>query len=396
METVDQSVDEIRGKLDGLQWNSSTLTALAKAFTWYAGDLAAAKLIAGQVWMEEDPEEDGAEPILLSDWAESVGKRPCPVVDGLIDANSCILLAGRPKGGKTFIGMEIAWCVATGEPLLGRWEVTRPGPVVYFSMEDSPFQFRDRWAQRGSIASRPNIFIRRGRRNLGSDASMEWLRRQVDMIEPSLIIIDTARQAFDVMNWNDAAEVSRVMRPIVDCANTLPGGASIIVITHTNKGGYDEAGASISGSNALSSAVDGYMVVEGTKRTLMGDLEGVIRCEGRINMPAKFGWVMDTDTLRVTALSSDEEMDRVRARRAEAAAVAAEKLASVIDAMGGYATLETLADTLNITHKAARDRARAAIKLGVLEEGGGAGTQNPTYIRPSVVINPDLNPGAWE
>lgn len=360
--------DEIREILDGREWTADSLKALLQAYTWYAGNDSLARMIAETTWAESEDQGDLTPPLLLSDWAKTVGQRPPAIIDGLIDANACILLCGRPKAGKTFFALELAEAVATGADLLGRWEVTRPGPVIYYSMEDSPYQFRDRWQQRGSIDRAPDVYVWRGRKDLRTATGMAWLMETMEHIDPSLLIVDTARQAFDVGNWNDAAEVNRAFQPVVEAAHQLPNGASIVIVAHTNKGVGLEAGTRISGSNALQSIVDGYIVLDKTKRNLVGDLEGEAECEGRIHMPPKFSWAMDQHTLRVTALDTDESAARERQRAEQEKAEAAHRLGRIVDQMGGTCDVSMVAAALNMSERTAKDRLRAAVRLGVLAE----------------------------
>lgn len=376
--------EEIRSLLDGRQWTPDALRALAQAFTWYSGDTRMAQLIAETVWIDEEDAGDNTPPVRLTDWSQTLGPRPRPVVDGLIDANACILLCGRPKSGKTFMALEIAECIATGEDLLGRWPVTRPGPVVYYSMEDSPYQFNDRWEKRGSLKRNPDVYIWRGRRDLKTAAGMAWLLDSVQFLEPRLLIIDTARQAFAINDWNNAAEVNAAFQPIVEAAHDLPHGASILIVAHTNKGIGLEAGARISGSNALQSIVDGYIVVDKSKRNADGDLEGEAECEGRIDMPARFNWKMEQDTLRVTALPEDEAAQRAVEKRALDKQEAAERLAQVIDVARMPLSATEIASALGMMERQAKERIRLACRLNVIEQVGYVDddeTKEPCYSR---------------
>lgn len=45
--------------------------------------------------------------------------------------------AGRPKVGKSVLGLQIARSIATGEPLFDRFEVVQPGRVLVILLEDS-------------------------------------------------------------------------------------------------------------------------------------------------------------------------------------------------------------------------------------------------------------------
>jgi RecA-family ATPase len=55
-------------------------------------------------------------------------------------------VAGHPKVGKTWLGLDLALSVATGTPCLERFEVQDPGPVLVYLAEDHPHTVRERLA----------------------------------------------------------------------------------------------------------------------------------------------------------------------------------------------------------------------------------------------------------
>jgi RecA-family ATPase len=68
---------------------------------------------------------------------------PEVIVDGLAHRASITTLTGASKGGKTWLAVQLAACVATGGDFLGL--KTRKSRVLYVSLELSAGMLRDRF-----------------------------------------------------------------------------------------------------------------------------------------------------------------------------------------------------------------------------------------------------------
>lgn len=350
-------IGQIRSALAGVKTRVD-LEAVYAVVAELAGGTAPAWSVAQEVWRGE---EDKEEPELLraTVWADTVGEPPVCQIDKIIPPNSVIGLVGKPKSGKTFMALELAEAVTQGGYALGKWKVMRRGPVCYFSMEDSQYQFRDRLKMRGTLARDPDLYVFKGRKDISTVAGAAWLERKIADISPVLIVLDTARQAFDMDNWNDAAEVTRRIRPLMDLAGGFKNGGSILLVAHSNKNPEAFGGDRISGSNALQSSLDGYMILDKVKRNDEGDLEGEAECQGRIEMPARFAWTMGHVDLRFRIVE-DEERERVqRSRVTKDAGVC---VAEAIRALGGEATTAEIASQLGKSPKYVSGLVHAAAK----------------------------------
>ncbi|MEO7681101.1 MAG: AAA family ATPase [Sphingomonas sp.] len=73
------------------------------------------------------------------------------LVDGYV-AEGATLLAGAPKIGKSWMAMNIAYGVATGQPVFGTVP-TRQGDVLYIALEDNPRRLQRRQAKMGAQPS---------------------------------------------------------------------------------------------------------------------------------------------------------------------------------------------------------------------------------------------------
>lgn len=378
------TLEELREQVGGAR-SHDDLRALFAFAAECAGGAAPAWTMAQNVWRQDD---DANEPELelVAEWAAKLGPQPKGHVDKLIPPNSVFLLSGKPKSGKTFLAMEIAEAVATGERVFDL--ATRRGPVCYFSMEDSPWQFKERLAQRGTLERAPQFYIYKGRKDVSTPDGVAWLEQKVGDIQPALIVLDTARQAFDMANWNDAAEVTQRLRPLTDLAVRLPNHGSIVLVAHSNKNPLAEGGDRISGSNALQSAVDCYMILDKVRRNQDEDLEGEAECQGRIDMPPKFGWVMNRFSLRFRRMDENEKEQKQRSQ------IAAESTQRVTEALRGLGTPSTTVEICNamqVTTKYGAQMIRAAVKRGAIVEAGKQTLEDGRMVpvwAPAVNIEP--------
>ena len=76
-------------------------------------------------------------PILrASAFLDKVGNPPPMLIEGLLPDKSLFLLSGKPKAGKSFLALDLAYAAQNGTNVFGTHRVNRPGPVVYLAMED--------------------------------------------------------------------------------------------------------------------------------------------------------------------------------------------------------------------------------------------------------------------
>jgi hypothetical protein len=177
------------------------------------------------------------------------------VLEDYLPVGGLGLLAGKPKEGKTTIGYELAVKVALGLPFLGRQ--TRKGAVLILALEEHAREVRMRLRNLGA-SELPNVFLHIG--------PLEPTATTLNSISAfaqehcvCLILIDTLSTFWKIDNENDAAEMTRVIKPLL----ALPrnSGACVLLIHHARKseGSY---GDEIRGSGALFAAVDVALILK--------------------------------------------------------------------------------------------------------------------------------------
>jgi len=126
-----------------------------------------------------------------------------------------VTVHGAPGVGKSFLSINLGFCVAHGLPFLDR--PVKQGRVLYFDEEnsrpDAVSYLRSIWRGLGSpdIEATVNNFAYDHFRVCGQMDRFSYMTQRAAQVQPSLIIIDTATTVCGIKDENDNAEASRVI-----------------------------------------------------------------------------------------------------------------------------------------------------------------------------------------
>ena len=193
------------------------------------------------------------------------------VVDTLI-SQGLHILAGSPKVGKSWLALWLAVTVAKGEPV---WNLTtKQGTTLYLCLEDSVLRIQNRLFEITEDAPDSVHFC--------TECALigQGLEEQVDAFiaahpDTVLVIIDTlqmVRPIHDATYANDYRDLS-VLKRLAD-----KHGIAILLIHHLRKESADDVFNRISGSTAISGAVDSSFTLVEEKR---GSGRARLTCIGR-------------------------------------------------------------------------------------------------------------------
>ncbi|GHT02073.1 hypothetical protein AGMMS50276_31600 [Synergistales bacterium] len=179
-------------------------------------------------------------------------------VEALIPSGLSIL-AGAPKGGKSWIALNLAESIATGSFALEKIEIER-GDVLYLALEDTERRLQERLQNLGldnEDLSLLTCVTSCPRQNDGGiDFLSEWLTEHSGA---RLIIIDTL-QCFRTPHGGKVDDYASDYETLTELKNLADSkGVAILVIHHTRKGGDKDGGdfaESIRGSQGISGTAD--------------------------------------------------------------------------------------------------------------------------------------------
>jgi RecA-family ATPase len=185
-----------------------------------------------------------------------------------------LILAGRPKIGKTTLLRQIAVCVSSGTALWG--SPCEQADVLFLSLEEGQKLMRKKLLAAGYQGAQVRRILFHWKWRPGAFGVGDIRERLKACPAIRLVIVDSLTRFRDAPTRDKPQfhQDYEAVRLLADIAKDHPG-LSIIVLHHTRKDQGDDAIADISGTFGLSAAADNYMVL----RREGGDF--VLHCGGR-------------------------------------------------------------------------------------------------------------------
>ncbi len=194
------------------------------------------------------------------------------VVDTLI-SQGLHILAGSPKVGKSWLALWLAVTVAKGEPVWGL--PVKQGTTLYLCLEDSQLRIQNRLFDVTEDAP-PNVYFCTESRILGDGLEEQLRQFLAEHPGTSLVIIDTLQMirgtTYDNTYANDYRDLS-ALKKLADAH-----GIAILLIHHLRKEKADDVFNRISGTTAISGAVDASFTLVEEQR---GSGRARLSCIGR-------------------------------------------------------------------------------------------------------------------
>lgn len=185
------------------------------------------------------------------------------IVEGFLSTSTTCVLAAPPKTGKSFFALQLAHCVATGQPFLG-WRTVKSS-VLYLALEDVNFRLQSRlWGM--TDESSDSLIIATAAHGLHDDLIVQLEEHLHRNPETKLIILDTLQ----VVRGGDAdckyANDYEDMRKLKTFADER--GICCIAVTHLRKmKSPSDPFAEITGTTGISGAVDQMLVMKKKDRS---------------------------------------------------------------------------------------------------------------------------------
>jgi KaiC/GvpD/RAD55 family RecA-like ATPase len=188
-----------------------------------------------------------AEPEETIDW----------LVENLIPAGGTVVIAAKPKVGKSTSARDLALAVARGDTWLGHR--CHAGPVWYFDFEGRRRDIRAHFRQMGARPSDPlRVFVGQAPANV-----VAQVRRLAEAERPTGIIVDTMQRFVRATSTDDYAEMTRLLDEVIAIARS--SGATMILLHHSGKA--DRASLDqVLGSTAITGSADTIILMSRTER----------------------------------------------------------------------------------------------------------------------------------
>lgn len=174
------------------------------------------------------------------------------LVETLWGVGAVGVIGGAPKVCKSWLALEMAVAVASGQPCLGRFTVPGgPGTALVYMAEDAPFQVRERVEHlalaRGADFSALDVgLIVEASLRIDRDEDVRRLRATLARRRPRLLVLDPYVR-LQRADENNATEVARVLSTLRELSRAF--GVAIVLVHHTRKNPADSAGQALRGSS---------------------------------------------------------------------------------------------------------------------------------------------------
>lgn len=223
------------------------------------------------------------------------------------------LLAGKPKLGKSFLALQMAIAVATGEGRAFDVPEIDAGDVLFCALEDSQRRLKDRLARQYPFGGTPDrLHFATSWPRIGEGGIEELARWCDEYPETRLIILDTWRAVKPLGTGRGSAydEDANAAAPLLEFAKGRPG-LAIVVVHHVRKSEADDIFDMISGTHGLTGIFDTLMVLarhgEGAKLAAQGrDLDGYEKALERDRRTG--GWIVKGDAVALAKTGERQEL----------------------------------------------------------------------------------------
>jgi hypothetical protein len=183
------------------------------------------------------------------------------------------ILAGAPKIGKSWMALWLCLQVAKGEPV---WSYqTVKSTTLYLCLEDSHSRIQSRLFDITDDAP-PNVYFVIMANGIGKGLEEQIANFIKEHPDTSLIVIDTLQKVRSISNDNAYASDYRDLGILKTLADKLR--IAILLIHHLRKQLDDDPMNMVSGTTAITGAVDSSFVLKQDKR---GSSNAVLICDGR-------------------------------------------------------------------------------------------------------------------
>lgn len=234
------------------------------------------------------------------------------IVKGLIPDNALVGVFGPGGSYKSFLTLDLALAVATGQAEWGGREVRKPGPVVIVQGEGRLDNRALAWQQNhvpigDRMAMIPGIDLSDADDVRDVALQIKQAADEVWFAPPRLIIIDTLGRASGAADENSSKDMGRIVQHC-DALRTSFG-CTVILVHHTPKGGE-----SWRGSTAVYFALDTALAIKG--KNLKGSMvvtrqkDGEVGCEWAFKLcEAETGRTVDDEPEKSLLVQAHAEVE---------------------------------------------------------------------------------------
>lgn len=175
------------------------------------------------------------EMMTLANYTSNPGSSPVDLIDGVVKANGLTLVVGPSGSGKSTVGLQMLYCLMTGEDFFG--QVTKPlmGGVGILSYDMDASLMLD-WMSGFPNVDATKVSVVNAHKR-GNPMGVPTLRAQIASawkhVGVDVVMIDSFSASFFGSDQNDAAATMHHYRDLTKFALTECGAKAVIIIVHS-------------------------------------------------------------------------------------------------------------------------------------------------------------------
>ena len=241
--------------------------------------------------------------VTLDELMDNVFEVKSAVIENLLYTGAYIL-AGTPKIGKSFLVLQIAYAVSTGQAIWG-YQVHR-GTVLYLALEDQYRRLQERMARMFGVDGHGDLMLAVAAKRLGQglEQQMEYFLKRYPKAQ--MIVIDTLQKVREMAgerySYASDYEVIGQLKTFADFHNIC-----ILIVHHTRKQQAEDSFEMISGTTGLLGCADGALLLHKEKRT---DHRAILNIVGRDQPDQRLRLLRNEENLTWTLEGADCELWR--------------------------------------------------------------------------------------
>lgn len=176
------------------------------------------------------------------------------LIEGLWGVQAVGFIGGPPKSTKTWLALEMAVAVASGQPCLGKYAVRARGPVLLYAAEDSAAAIKQRVAAVAEVRGTRDLerlavgLITEHDLRLDDIEHQERLTATIEKIQPRLLILDPLVRLHR-SDENSAGDVALLLDYLRRLQRRFA--TSVALVHHVRKSPADQPGQTLRGSGDL-------------------------------------------------------------------------------------------------------------------------------------------------
>ena len=198
------------------------------------------------------------------------------LIDGLWANEAVGIVGGEPKCCKSFLALDMAVAVASGNPCLRHFLVPRPGRVLLFAAEDALHVVRQRLDGicRAAGATLDGVdvqVITASSVRLDLESDRKALVETIDELQPRLLILDPFVRLHRV-DENVSGEVAPLLAFLRELQRRFH--LAVVLVHHARKGaGKERAGQALRGSSEFHAWGDSNLYLRRREEQLLLSIE---------------------------------------------------------------------------------------------------------------------------